>query len=189
MISPLGSITTRTGRHPVMSDPAGFEVVPEDLRYALSRQCRYAGHCDVTVLQHLHICIQLAHLYGYDAAATAYCAAHDLHEAYVQDIVRPLKALLPDYQRIEALWEAHVHRAVGLEWPLDPLMAQQVKRVDQRAVICEKVLTGFSLDARWIEVHGGPMVAPEDRVVMPVNDDPETWATVWNAVVRDGGTP
>lgn len=127
-----------------------FLVYAEDVKTALSRQCRYAGAVDVSVLAHSALCVLLADTMVDHALVTpstskdgmlrkrlrAYAAAHDLHEAYVTDVPSPLKRLLPAYKVIEERWERYVHARAGLVWP-GPVL---VHDIDRRAVVVETAI-------------------------------------------------
>mgnify|MGYP001600638708 CR=1 FL=1 len=99
-------------------EPERTLVRLQDLRKPLATQRRYGGGYDVTVLAHLALCTALSS--DSSRLHRAYAAAHDLHEAIVIDVPSSLKPLLPDYREIEDAWAAHVHRSVGLAWPLLP---------------------------------------------------------------------
>lgn len=132
-------IHTATGREVWYLEPARTEVVEWDLYLALSRQCRYAGAVEWTVLQHLALCVALAEPYGVEVQR--YAAAHDLHEAYVPDLPWILTRLLP-YKELGVPWERHVHEAVGLTWPPPESVEHRVHAIDRLAV--------------WLEVHAVP---------------------------------
>lgn len=164
-------------------DPAQTEVRPGDLCIALGRMGRYAGAIPVTVLDHLALCVGLARLYGYSPEEIAYCAAHDLHEAYVLDLPAALKALLPDYCTIEDAWEAHVHRSVGLAWPLPPKTRDRMKYVDYRARVVEMTTAGHPRACFAADLDGVPMAEPEYLCWLLLPCSPlNRWDLVWDAI-------
>lgn len=132
-------MSTSTGAPIVYLDPSQTPVRAADLSVHLSRVCRYAGGRDWSVLQHLVICADIARGgLPLTKEMLPYVAAHDLHEAYIGDLPTGLKQVLPEWrERIEGPWEAHVHRSIGLEWPVPPEIAVQVKRVDRQALLAE----------------------------------------------------
>jgi 5'-deoxynucleotidase YfbR-like HD superfamily hydrolase len=100
----------------------------EEIAQALANLCRYNGHTQYfySVAQHsLHVCDILMGQPELRQHAFA-GLMHDAAEALIGDIVKPLKRLLPDYQRIERDVEAAVFDRFGLPAQLDPC----VKRAD-----------------------------------------------------------
>ena len=49
---------------------------------------------------------------------------HDADEAYINDMSRPAKPLLPDYKKLQAKWLAAVMERFGFKLPLGPEIAQ-----------------------------------------------------------------
>lgn len=121
---------TYTGRRFYPGDPKPDDIVPEDIAHALSLLCRYAGHIDrfFSVGQH---CLLMSHAVSPKNALAA--LLHDATEAYVVDVPRPLKLMLPDYQRIEQrVWEAICER-----FDLDLELPREVEDADRRILIDE----------------------------------------------------
>lgn len=88
-----------------LTDPEGSEFTLHDIAHALGRVCRFAGHTNrfYSVAEH---CVHVARLVPVDLARAA--LLHDASEAFIGDVTRPLKALLPDYRAIEARIEEAV---------------------------------------------------------------------------------
>lgn len=128
---------TSTGQPIDYSNPSLTEVLWDDIEVQLDREVRYGGARDINVLTHSALCVELGKAYGLPKPALGYIAAHDLHEYVVGDVPSALKALLPEYHRIEELWAAHVHTSLGLAWPVSPELAAVVKHVDRRALVVE----------------------------------------------------
>lgn len=59
---------------------------------------------------------------------------HDAAEAFMGDITRPLKQMLPEYKRIEREVETAIFRRFGIPSPL-PI---EVKRADLRVLAAEQ---------------------------------------------------
>jgi hypothetical protein len=146
-----------------LEDPSGLRLRHEDFWPGIARQARYAGQAPATtLLQHLHLCVLLARQRA-SLALTAYAAAHDLHEVYVGDLIAPWKAAVPAIREIEARWEGHVHRALGLDWPHPPGIKRLVKEIDVRAVAIEATVGGHP-HAEHHRYHcGGALTAIELR--------------------------
>lgn len=83
-------------------DPEGSEFTLYDIAHGLGRVCRFAGHTNrfYTVAEH---CVHVSRLVGAEDPTLARAALlHDAAEAFIGDVTRPLKALLPDYRVVEA---------------------------------------------------------------------------------------
>lgn len=176
---------TASGREIWYLDPSRTEVVPEDLRTHLARQCRYAGAVGWSVLEHTALVVELARRAGCTPLEVAYCAAHDLHEAYTPDIPWALKLVVPGYDQVEHLWAEHVHRSVGLAWPVPEAIQRIVRRYDLRSIVVEVHLGGTSekLRADAIENLGGPPGAHEIEAGRWCQvQAPALWTRVWLAV-------
>src|SRR5690349_19702773 len=89
---------TFTGRRFYPLDPKVEDIDPTDIAHALSLICRYGGHVTrfYSVAEH---CVLLSHAVSPENALWA--LLHDATEAYVGDMVRPLKQHMPAYRDVE----------------------------------------------------------------------------------------
>lgn len=118
---------TYSGRRFWPLDPRPHEIHIVDIAHALSRQCRYAGHCldFYSVAEHSVI------LSRYVSAPNALWALlHDASEAYLVDIPRPLKPYLTGYREAED----RVMAAVCERFGLPPAMPDEVHAADNRII-------------------------------------------------------
>lgn len=115
-------IDTASGTTFDLLNPREEEVLIADIAYSLCNIRRFTGHTDYTVGQHSILCSMIVPPeYALEALL------HDAHEAYVGDVSYPLKALLPDYRKIEASVERVVRRKFGLP----EQMSDVVRRADR----------------------------------------------------------
>lgn len=139
---------TFTGRRFWPLDPRPDEIVIEDIAHALSRQCRYNGHClrFYSVAEH---CVHLARHVSPEHALWA--LLHDASEAYLADVPRPVKPFLTGYKDAEAKVMAAVCTAFGLS----PDMPAEVDAADYRIIGDERENLS-ACEAEW-EVHHEPL--------------------------------
>lgn len=96
-------------------DPA--KLLIEDIAHALAFQCRYGGHAKIfyPVAYHCVLASQVAPE-GFEYTTLM----HDASEAYLVDIPRPIKKLLPGYYEIENMLMAKIAEKFEFSWPLPP---------------------------------------------------------------------
>ena len=101
-----------------------------DVAHSLSMQCRWNGHTRsfYSVAQHCILVSRLA-----DARDALWGLLHDAAEAYLHDMVSPIKRLLPAY--VEA--ETRCQEAILRKFRLPPNMPRSVHRGDMIALVPE----------------------------------------------------
>lgn len=139
---------TFTGKQFYPLDPRPEDVDPVDIAHSLSLICRYGGHTTrfYSVAEH---CVLLSQAVAPEHALWA--LLHDATEAYVGDMVRPLKSHMPTYQMIEyKVWGAIALR-FGIDQPdaLPKLMPLEVKEADSRILLDERAAVMPPTDDRW----------------------------------------
>lgn len=121
---------TFSGRQFWPLDPRPEEIDLDDIATALSRACRYAGHCErfYSVAEHS---VHVANVLPPHLALKG--LLHDATEAYLVDIPRPIKPFLAGYMEIEQrLWEA-----VARRFGLTPDMPPEIKAADNAVLLAE----------------------------------------------------
>lgn len=128
-------LTYPHGEHFHLSEPTPAKIHLEDIAHALGMQCRFAGHISqfYSIAQHSYL---VSHLVPPRYAHIG--LLHDATEAYLHDITRPLKALLPEYQALEEdTWRAMAKRfALPLDMPPEIKTADLVALATERAQLC-----------------------------------------------------
>jgi hypothetical protein len=150
------SILTFTGE--LFDYTTGKNVVQiDDIAHALANICRYGGHCRefYSVAQH---CVLASYIVPKQDALWA--LMHDAAEAYVGDIPRPLKELLPDFRVIEKRVEREIWELFGLQGEMPP----SVKHADLVMLATERRDIMAPHPAAWELIDG---VAPLKETIEP----------------------
>lgn len=125
-------------------DPRADEITIEDIAHGLSRQCRYGGHTlkFYSVAEHCVLMASKAPA-GFGFATLM----HDATEAYLADVIRPIKRHLTNYKTVEAELERVIAERFGLPYPMPP----EVKRLDEAIVADEKAQAMAPAPLPWAE--------------------------------------
>jgi len=116
-------ISTRSGRNVSLLNPSAGQIEIGDIAHGLAHQCRFNGQTSkfYSVAQHSVLVssilpkeLKLAGL------------LHDAAEAYLGDIVQPLKVLLPEFAEIESRFMAKISERFSLSGLDHP----EIKRAD-----------------------------------------------------------
>lgn len=117
-------------------DPAMVNVF--DIAHALSRICRFGGHVTVehySVAEHCLNCLSLARRNCESREVQLAVLMHDAAEAYIGDVIKPLKILMPEYGEIER----RVERVIGQAFSIDfELHAEAIRKYDHALLVAEK---------------------------------------------------
>lgn len=138
-------ILTFTGRRFYPLDPRPEDICIEDIAHALAQVNRFGGHAafPYSVAQHSVLCsAHVAPRYAFEALM------HDATEAYLGDVPRPTKRMLPAYQEMEDnLWR----KAIAPRFGLPQVMSQQVKIIDNQMLVTEAkaIMPKNSPDSSW----------------------------------------
>jgi uncharacterized protein len=152
-------LLTYSGKHFDLIDPQPDMIDVVDIVKGLSREARFAGQTRYfySVAQH---CVVASQIVASEFAMEA--LMHDASEAYIKDIPRPLKQLLPDYRMIEA----RVQGAICDRFGLPPLQSDAVSAADRIMLATERrdLMPDDATD--WPILHG---VKPMDKRLNAVN--------------------
>ncbi|MEJ7807277.1 MAG: phosphohydrolase [Telluria sp.] len=150
----------------------------DDIAHGLAYQCRFNGQTSqfYSVAQHSLIVAQLVPT---DLRLAA--LLHDAAEAYLGDMVKPLKVLLPAFAAIEDQVSAIIATAFGVDFA----NYSPIKRADLIALATEKRDLMPHSSERWAYLDG---IAPMPQTIEPINPAQAKQA-VLNAFARFGGMP
>ena len=104
-------VLTRSGKRFYLLDPRPEDVCIEDIASALAKQCRYNGHCEgfYSVAEHSVLVSLLA-----PPRLALEALLHDAAEAYIGDIVAPLKRAMGRAMGFQfAFIEQRIMRVIG----------------------------------------------------------------------------
>ena len=119
-----------TGAWLDLLDPGASDFGIENVAHGLAHVCRYAGQCRAfySVAEHSLLVSEAC------PAAPFAALMHDAAEAFIGDVTRPLKQLLPDYRSIERGVETAIFERFGLPEG----MPATVKSADLRVLAAEQ---------------------------------------------------
>ena len=113
------------------------DICIEDIAHHLTKICRYGGALPLDA--HYSVATHSINLYyyakfkGYGKDVKKALLLHDSSEAYLGDIIRGLKHLLPDYQVIEMKINNIINKKYNVRLGMSPL----IKELDTRIVLDE----------------------------------------------------
>ena len=129
------TIKLASGAYLDIANPDPNLIDLESIAHGLSMTCRYGGQCPefYSVAEHSVLCTVAAREAG-DSDILRDVLLHDAAEAFIGDIPKPIKLMLPDYQEVEAAVEAAIRERFGLS--VDS--ADRVKKYDRAVLKLEK---------------------------------------------------
>lgn len=112
-------------------DPRPEEITISDIAHSLANVCRFGGHCDpfYSVAQHS---IHVSKLVPRELALQA--LLHDAAEAYIGDMVRPLKLHMDQFQTAES----RIWKVIAKKFDIPVELAPEVKIADNVALMTER---------------------------------------------------
>lgn len=120
-------IQTYTGKKFDLFNPRAVDVCIEDIAHALANTCRFNGHCRKFYSVAEHCIIAARHVS--DPEFKVALLLHDATEAYIGDIVSPLKRhLMKNFHEVEN----RIMEAVGVRFdvPMALFESETVRRID-----------------------------------------------------------
>ena len=149
--------------HGIIMDPIcarDEEIQINDIAHALSLLCRANGHFPhfYSVAQHCLNCMEEARARGYSKKVQLGCLLHDASEAYLSDVIRPIKPHLTGYYEIAAKLENQIY-AKWLPSLLTDLEKKQITEIDDALLYHEFFsLTGHRITETAPSLLSTPIV-------------------------------
>jgi uncharacterized protein len=127
----MPAISTRSGRRLYLHNPSPSQILIDDIAHGLAHQCRFNGQTNkfYSVAQHSVIVASIL-----PSELKLAGLLHDAAEAYLGDIVQPLKELLPDFEAIESRFAS----VIGERFNVDLHHNSEVKKADLIALATER---------------------------------------------------
>lgn len=160
------SIMLQSGAWFDFASPQTSPFTIEDIAHGLSHICRYSGQCKAfySVAEHSLLVSEAATGFEFEGLM------HDAAEAFLGDVTRPLKQMLPDYKRIECEVEQAIFSRFGMQAPLP----REVKQADLRVLAAEQRQIMPPGTDHWLR---GQEVVPAPVIVhyLPPNEAKRAW--------------
>ena len=195
---------THTGLRIDPLRPCADHVRIEDIAHALARICRFGGHCAAfySVAQHSVLLSFAAERLGVTLsgpghgsgalAAARWALLHDAAEAYLGDLIAPIKYLpgLAEYRLLEQAWQEEISLALGL-FPLR--MPDAIRDLDKRLLADEALalMPGPHDDWPGMGAPLGVKIEPRfpreaEALFLERFSDLEMWGMTWRGNEVEG---
>jgi hypothetical protein len=167
MVAPESYLCVASGVRFYLHDPQPDLVRVTDIAHALANVNRFTGHPrrPYSVAEHslnvrdLAVWLWRCEINGhggadepapYDDRVGAYALLHDAHEAYIGDIIRPVKKLIRGVDVLADRVQAAIHARFGLDIVPPSDIADVVEYADNAMLVIEtRILFDFSYELFW----------------------------------------
>ncbi|WP_085630758.1 phosphohydrolase [Pseudomonas sp. R16(2017)] len=127
----MSEILTFSGKYFDLHEPDTALIDPRDITHSLANLCRFSGHTREFYSVAQHSCLVADLVPDEDKLAAL---LHDATEAYVGDMVHPLKQWMPTYQDVED-W---IWARICTRFDLDTELPASVRQADLIALATER---------------------------------------------------
>lgn len=157
-------IKVRSGNYIDLVDPKPDQFVFDDIAAGLSKICRFGAQIPkwYTVAEHSWWCYKFGLTDGLSSDLLKALLMHDATEAFLGDVVKPLKLLMPEYNKIED----NMAKCIGEKYNVDfESNHKLIKKYDNAMLIAERDAIFLEDGHEWIDEQG----------VMPLDLKPYYW--------------
>ena len=183
--NPKAIMQTATGGHFNFEDPLSSDINVLDIAHALSHIPRFAGHTQTfySVAEHSHMCVEYLRRMVEESdgqlkiSNQTYMAAllHDAAEAFISDIPRPFKNLIPGIAKMElSILDAIIQL---LEIDLDEADWDLVKQADNYMLMLEA--RHLLAPARQFKLVWGPWIGKHYQAHNEMVHDEGSGGELW----------
>lgn len=169
------TMQTYTGEMFDVFSPNKEQIVLKDISHALSMLCRFGGHSRnfYSVAEHSFLIAEyFEDRREYDLARAA--LLHDATEAYMGDVIRPLKLHWPLYRQTEE----YLQGLIFTKFNLPPEMPPEVKAADLR--ICNDERAALLHERPWTpEIDALPYLDVEIHSWFPIQAEQNFMDMFW----------
>ncbi len=139
----METICTYTGKAFCLENIKPENICIEDIAHGLSMLCRYNGQCNkfYSVAEH---CVLLSRI-KYMSGAPLARLLHDAAEAYIGDVAKPLKNLLPQYKTLEH----NIQKVIAEKYQVD---FEEVKAGD---IMMLEIEASSIMHDEFFNIHNG----------------------------------
>lgn len=117
-----------------------------------------------SVAEHLIHCADQATADGLPGDAVFAVFMHDAAEAFINDMVRPLKVMMPQYREVETRVEAAIAAAFGVDFDR---WHSEIKEIDNAMVLAERRVLFSPDNVTWKDESTARKLSPRFRFMLP----------------------
>ena len=155
------AVSTKSGRRVALLNPSPSQIVIGDIAHGLAHQCRFNGQTNkfYSVAQHS---VLVASILPRELRLAG--LLHDASEAYLGDVVQPLKELLPEYQAIEE----NFCKVLGMRFGVNLQHNDAIRHADLVVLATERRDLMPMDMADWSSIAG---ITPMSRTIKPMSPE------------------
>jgi uncharacterized protein len=157
----VSAVSTKSGRRVALLNPSPSQIVIGDIAHGLAHQCRFNGQTSkfYSVAQHS---VLVASILPRELRLAG--LLHDASEAYLGDVVQPLKDLLPEYQAIEE----NFCKVLGMRFGVNLQHNDAIRHADLVVLATERRDLMPMDMADWSSIAG---ITPMSRTIKPMTPE------------------